>query len=247
MDFSGFFVFVLIGSVTGFLSGLFGIGGGSVRIPLLVFAGVPLINAFGINMFAIPFSSVAGAYVQRKNIDWVALNPFALGGLIGIVIATIAVGFAPDSFLAVVFFLSAILTIAGLYLDKISPAFYDTLKPTKHNLFFGAFFANILIGLRGGSGGTAFPPILCALHVRMHNAVATSLAASFLTSVAALLIYLYRGDILVASAVIVAFTGAVGSFFGGKISIHAESKFLKAGLATMVFLLALYVLYVGFA
>jgi uncharacterized membrane protein YfcA len=40
----------------GFMSGMFGIGGGSVRIPLLNLAGLHLLTAFAINLFVIPFS-----------------------------------------------------------------------------------------------------------------------------------------------------------------------------------------------
>ena len=45
-----------IGLVAGFMSGLFGIGGGAVRIPLLNLVGIPLLSAFAINMFVIPVS-----------------------------------------------------------------------------------------------------------------------------------------------------------------------------------------------
>ncbi len=33
------------------MSGMFGIGGGTVRIPLLNLVGLPLLSAFGINLF----------------------------------------------------------------------------------------------------------------------------------------------------------------------------------------------------
>ncbi len=48
---------------------MFGIGGGSVRIPLLNLAGLPLLTAFGVNLFVIPFSSLIGAISQRANIN----------------------------------------------------------------------------------------------------------------------------------------------------------------------------------
>ena len=61
-------IYLCIGILSGFMSGMFGIGGGSVRIPLLNLAGFPLLNAFGISLFVIPFSSFAGALRHRKNI-----------------------------------------------------------------------------------------------------------------------------------------------------------------------------------
>jgi len=62
-------VYICIGLFAGFMSGMFGIGGGAVRIPLLNLAGLPLLSAFGINLFIVPFSSLVGAVSQRANID----------------------------------------------------------------------------------------------------------------------------------------------------------------------------------
>ena len=52
-------VYLCIGLLAGFMSGVFGIGGGSIRIPLLNLAGLPLLSAFGVNLLVIPFSSLA--------------------------------------------------------------------------------------------------------------------------------------------------------------------------------------------
>jgi len=46
-----FVVLFGIGLIAGFMSGMFGIGGGSVRIPLLNLAGLHLLTAFAINLF----------------------------------------------------------------------------------------------------------------------------------------------------------------------------------------------------
>jgi len=246
MDLFQLLVFAAIGMFTGFASGMFGIGGGSVRIPLLAMAGMPLINAFAVNMFAIPFCSSAGAFVQRKNINWVVVKPFVAGGLLSIVLATFIVGFVSSQFLAAVFFFSALLTIAGLYLNKISPKIYDKIRPTNVNLFIGAFVTNFIIGLRGGSGGTASPPLLRAMHIKMHSAIATSLFASTLTSLAALFIYLFRGDVFIIPALVVGATSIAGSYAGSELSMKTESKWLKAGLAAIVFLLACTVAYKEF-
>lgn len=246
MDLFQVLVFSAIGLVTGFVSGMFGIGGGSVRIPLLAMSGMLLINAFAVNMLAIPFSSSIGAYVQRKNISWKIVGPFVVGGVLGIIIATFVVGLVSSRFLAIVFFFAALLTIVGLYLNKISPKIYGKLVPTKLNLFFGAFIANIVIGLRGGSGGTAFPPLLRAMHVKMHSAIATSLFASALTSLVALFIYFLRGGVLIFPALVVGATGVVGSFAGSKLSMKTKPKWLKAGLAAIVLILASTLIYAEF-
>jgi uncharacterized protein len=236
-------MFVLIGFGTGFFSGLFGIGGGSVRVPLLALTGMPLLAAFATNMFAIPFSSAEGAFVQRKNIEWKVAKVFTTGGVIGIIIATILTGVVSSKLLAITFFVAAIITMYGLYLNKLNHHLYEHIHETKKNAFFGAMAANFIIGLRGGSGGTLFPPLLRALHVPMHRAIATSLFANVFTSIIALIIYLWRGDVVFLPAIIVAITGVVGSYAGSRLSLGTQPKWLKAGLSVVVFVLALSVVY----
>jgi hypothetical protein len=247
MDMSMVASYAAIGLVTGIASGMFGIGAGSIRIPLLLFTGMPLLNAFATNMVAIPFSTLVGAYMHRAKIQWDIVKSFTTGGLCGIILATYLVGVAPSSVLALVFLLAAVLTAIGLYLDKISATVYDRLRPTPHNLFIGAFFGNVLIGMRGGSGGTLFPPILRSMHVRMHCAIATSLVASFFCSLVALSGYIYRGDALIAPGLILSATAMAGSYIGSIIAINTEGRWLKMGLSMLVLTLACYVVYSEFA
>ncbi|MEA3253865.1 MAG: TSUP family transporter, partial [Chloroflexota bacterium] len=75
--------YLCIGLFSGFMSGMFGIGGGSVRIPLLNLAGLPLLSAFGINLLVIPFSSMVGAIAHRKNIDKKIALYMIIGGASG--------------------------------------------------------------------------------------------------------------------------------------------------------------------
>jgi len=76
-------IYLFIGLFAGFMSGMFGIGGGSVRIPLLYVAGLPLLSAFGINLVVIPLSSFIGAISHRKNIDWEIAPYVIIGGIMG--------------------------------------------------------------------------------------------------------------------------------------------------------------------
>ena len=243
MELLQFLIYALIGISTGFFSGMFGIGGGSIRVPLLAMTGMPLVNAFATNMFSIPFSSATGAYVQRKNIKWNIAKIFTIGGVFGIVIATFLVGIVSNKVLAMTFFFAAALTVFGLYLNKVSHKLYSKVKPKPINLLLGAFLGNLIIGLRGGSGGTLFPPLLRSMHIKMHNAIATSLFAGIFSSLIALIIYFWRGDILFFPAIIVAITGILGSYVGSRLSLHTKSRWLKFGLAIVVLILACTVIY----
>lgn len=79
------FVFLGMGAAVGFLSGMFGVGGGFLMTPLLIFSGVPSAVAVGTEAAQIVASSVSGAIAQyrRKNVD-IKLGVLLLaGGIVG--------------------------------------------------------------------------------------------------------------------------------------------------------------------
>ncbi len=70
----------------GMLSGFFGIGGGFLIVPGLVFAtGMPLITAVGTSLFAVGAFGLATAlnYALSGMVDWVVAGQFIAGGLVG--------------------------------------------------------------------------------------------------------------------------------------------------------------------
>ncbi len=80
-------VFLLLGmgGVVGFLSGLFGVGGGFLMTPLLIFIGVPPAVAVGTEANQIVAASVSGvlAHWRRGNVDVKMGLVLLLGGLAG--------------------------------------------------------------------------------------------------------------------------------------------------------------------
>ncbi|MEZ5842804.1 MAG: sulfite exporter TauE/SafE family protein [Hyphomicrobiaceae bacterium] len=78
-------VFLGMGAAVGFLSGLFGVGGGFLMTPLLIFSGIPAAVAVGTEAAQIVASSVSGAIAQwrRKNVDLAMGTVLLVGGVIG--------------------------------------------------------------------------------------------------------------------------------------------------------------------
>jgi uncharacterized membrane protein YfcA len=81
-------VFLGMGGAVGFLSGMFGVGGGFLLTPLLIFMGVPSAVAVGTGSMQILASSVAGGIAQyrRNNVDVKMGLVLVSGGLVGAVI-----------------------------------------------------------------------------------------------------------------------------------------------------------------
>ena len=122
-----FVVLFGIGLIAGFMSGMFGIGGGSVRIPLLNLAGLHLLTAFAINLFVIPFSSSIGAITQRMNVDRLIAVYVITGGALGSVAGAFIVGLVRSLTLAIIFVLISIISVLGIYLDRIAPGLYQRI------------------------------------------------------------------------------------------------------------------------
>ncbi|MFA5950271.1 MAG: sulfite exporter TauE/SafE family protein [Hyphomicrobium sp.] len=81
-------LFLAMGSAVGFLSGLFGVGGGFLLTPLMIFWGIPPTVAVGTGSAQIVASSVSGAIAQyrRKNVDIKMGVVLLIGGIGGSVI-----------------------------------------------------------------------------------------------------------------------------------------------------------------
>lgn len=76
---------VALGGVTGILSGLFGVGGGFLTTPLLIFYGVPPTVAAASASTQVTGASVSGvfAYSGRKGVDYRMGAVMVAGGVIG--------------------------------------------------------------------------------------------------------------------------------------------------------------------
>ncbi|MDX2307052.1 MAG: sulfite exporter TauE/SafE family protein [Hyphomicrobium sp.] len=81
-------LFLGMGAAVGFISGLFGVGGGFLITPLLIFMGVPATVAVGTSTAQIVASSVSGAVAQyqRNNVDVKLGLVLLTGGFFGTVI-----------------------------------------------------------------------------------------------------------------------------------------------------------------
>jgi len=79
------FLILGMGGGIGFLSGLFGVGGGFLMTPLLIFIGIPPAVAVGTEANQIVASSISGvlAHFKRGNVDIKMGVMLLIGGVIG--------------------------------------------------------------------------------------------------------------------------------------------------------------------
>lgn len=79
-------VLVVLGALTGFISGVMGVGGGTFMVPMMVlFAGISQHMAQGISLLAMIPASMVGAWThwERKNVQTTRLPGLIVGVLAG--------------------------------------------------------------------------------------------------------------------------------------------------------------------
>ena len=92
-------IILFFGFLVGFMSGLFGVGGGFLMTPLLIFMGIPPSTAVGTESVQILGSSVSGAIAhgRKKNIDFEIGVFLLIGGIFGSTVGIILFNFLKES------------------------------------------------------------------------------------------------------------------------------------------------------
>ncbi|HHB92250.1 MAG TPA: sulfite exporter TauE/SafE family protein [Thioploca sp.] len=179
-------IFLLIGSIAGFLAGLLGIGGGVVLVPILawifytdqIVAPDNLMQVvIGTTLATIVITSITSIFAHHRhqavlwNIVWQLTPGIIIGALFGAFIASIL----PSEFLYNVFAIF-ILLIAIQLAFNIYPAKHRQL-PNK--LIMVGTVIGLVSSLVGIGGGSMTVPFLVWCKISIRNAIATSAACSF--------------------------------------------------------------------
>ncbi len=176
-------VYVALGLTIGFLSGLFGVGGGFLLTPLLTFLGVPSAVAVATSASHVVASSVSGAVTQyrRGNVDVKMGLVMLAGGLVGTYLGVQAVKILRRagyfdftmSILYVVFLgaVGTMILIEGINASrqKAKPGGASPRKSGQHNWMEGLPFKTRFP--RSKLYISAVPPIVIGMFVGIMSAI----------------------------------------------------------------------------
>jgi uncharacterized membrane protein YfcA len=193
---------VAVGALSGFLAGVFGIGGGAVLVPVFYecfrLAGVPLEVrmplCIGTSLAIIIPTSIRSyrAHLARGAVDMEVIRAWWLPVLAGVIAGSVTARYAPERLFKIVFVLVAYSAAARLMLAREAWKFGDDLPKGPLMKAFG-FFVGLLSTLMGIGGGL-FANLLMTFYGRpIHQAVATSSALAVLISIPGALGYVYAG------------------------------------------------------
>jgi len=199
---------IAIGLVAGLLSGLFGVGGGILIVPALVF----LLKfdqrlAAGTSLGAIVPTSIVGviSYAASGSVEWMAALYLALGAIVGAQIGSWLLHKIPKLVLQWAFIAFLVVVIVQLFLVvPARDAVIDYTVWSSIGLVVLGLVTGILSGLLGIGGGVVVVPLLIVLFGASDLAAkGTSLLMMIPTGISGSIGNLRRGNIdLVAAGVV---------------------------------------------
>jgi uncharacterized membrane protein YfcA len=181
-------LYPLIGIIAGLLSGMLGIGGGSVVVPglalvfghLVIMQGTSMHMAEGTSLAVMIFTATSSVYAHHhhENVLWPVMLRLLPGMLIGVIVGAVFASFMPTRVLEVLFGLF-LLFIAWRMFLLIKPKPTPTRKlPQWPGLSLVAFLIGGKSGLLGIGGGAITIPFLTYCNVPMRKASGTSIACT---------------------------------------------------------------------
>lgn len=173
-----------LGAVAGTLAGLFGIGGGLIIVPALVFAfGWQSVNpaitahlAVGTSLATVVFTSLSSIRTHHGKgaVRWDLFRPMTAGILVGAALGAVTAGVLSGDMLQQIIGIFVLL-VAVKMVTGWSPMAADR-QPTRAELGGVGGGIGWLSAIVGIGGGTLTVPYLTWIGVRMQHAVGTSAA-----------------------------------------------------------------------
>lgn len=257
---------LLLGSCTGFLAGLLGIGGGMLLVPFLTFIlanrgvapALAVKMAIATSMTTILFTSLSSvrAHHKRGAVCWPLVRGLAPGIVVGGLLAGAgAFALLKGQVLALVFAVFVGWSATQMLLGRKSEG--DRRMPGLLGQAGAGTGIGFLSGMVGAGGGFVSVPFMTRRNVPIHLAVATSAALGFPIALANTLGYLIGGWSLPP-----ALPGAVGYLYlpalgvialasvtlaplGARFSHTLDVRQLRRLFAMLLYALSAYMLYKG--
>jgi uncharacterized membrane protein YfcA len=240
--------YLLTGLLSGFLAGLFGIGGGIVVVPMLAFLFAhhfpyPLIMhmAISTSLAAMIFTAMASAsaHYRRGFIDFYLFYRFSPGLLVGVIIGFVLAMQFSSTHLRVAFGIFLLLNAVYMMFSKKGAA-KATERP--HALMLGlmGIFVGMLSSFFGVGGGIVMIPFFVFCGIETHRATGTSALCGLPVAVTGSVLAIISGEMSMIdstpgllgfvywpAALLVAFSSILSAPLGTRISVYLPSPILN--------------------
>ena len=219
----------LFGIITGFTSGFFGIGGGTILVPLLLATGFVMKEAVAISIMQMVFSSIYGSFLNAKKAKDVVKDGVILGigGSIGGLVSGYIVPNVSNEFLQYLFIAILIFSIIKIF---YSPAIHINEKQTKSVFVLLLIGAGIgILAMSIGVGGSILLTQILVGYLKYDLKAAAALGLFFVifSSIAGFISTSYHGQMLFVEGATVGIGSLIGVYFGIKVKDMVKATSYK--------------------
>lgn len=254
---------LLLGSVTGFLAGLLGIGGGMLMVPFMTFiltakgypADYTVKMAVATSLATICFTSMTSvlAHHRRGAVLWPIVRLLAPGILLGSLVGAQLAVALPGKVLSVLFAVFVAFSATQMFLDrKPKPS---RILPGRLGTFSMGWVIGMLSSLVGAGGAFVSVPFMTWCNVKIHDAVGTSAALGFPIALAGTLGYIWAGQgmpemppgsigyLYLPGLIVVSLASMCTAPLGARTTHRMDIRPLKKVFAVVLYVLAAYFLF----
>ena len=250
---------VLLGTATGVLSGLFGVGGGVISQPGMRLLGLPPLMVIGTALPVIIPGAASGAvrYVREHLIRWPAVVATVPPGLVGAVLGSLTSRHVPGNGHLLQLITAGLLGLSSYRMGKASPALppdephaetdapeapagaaapgtVDERSLVPRYAAIGAV-SGLLSGLLGIGGGVIMVPAFVQLaRIEVKAAIATSLVCVGAFAVPGTIAHALQGHIDWRMALALVAGVVPGARIGAALTIKAADQRLRVIVATFL-------------
>lgn len=230
---------LVLGLVAGFLSGLFGVGGGILIVPALVLVlGVSQRLAHGTSLAAVLPIAASGlsGFALEDSVDWPVAAALVAGAMAGAVVGTRMLQVLSPRVLARAFAVLLLISAARLVLDRTEGDGRGELSVLLLlALVVVGLLTGALAGLLGVGGGVFMVPAMIILFgVPAAVAKGTSLAVIIPTSIVATQRNLRNRNADLRTATVVGLAGIVSAYLASQISVGLDEALSNALFAALL-------------
>jgi uncharacterized membrane protein YfcA len=238
---------LLVGLGAGFLSGVFGVGGGILIVPGLVFfAKMDQRRAHGTSLAAVLPISLASlvTYWSHDHVVWYVALWLAIGAVGGAILGTKLLKTARHDVLSYGFATVLIVSAIRLYWTSSADGRTDLTVVAAIALVVIGVATGTLAGLLGVGGGVIMIPAMVLLLGEMNvMAKGTSLAVIIPTSITGTIRNRKTANVDVKAAVVVGLSGVISAVAGGSLAANMSESLSNALFATLLLVVAVQMIY----
>lgn len=220
-------ILAIYGIIAGILAGVFGIGGGTIIVPSMMFFGFDIKNAIGISVMQMIFSSIYGSYlnIRAKLLEFNVAIFVGLGGLCGAAFSGFIVNSLKPIYLEIAFILLCFYSLYKSIAKKKAQT--SSIKSTNARilLFIIGFVTGIFaISLGIGGGLIIVPAVSYILGLSTKQVVPISLFFVIFSSFSGFISLAINNLVPYKEGLIVGIFSLIGVYFGIKINKLVSPK-----------------------